>query len=228
MSRHAGAFRGSGSRLTAPRHRDAGAGAGRLAADQVVTGSTDEPDYRQRHPIVLTKGARTLDVFVTGHASLDGRQRDDLRAFAAVYRRSGQGASWRRCRRRAQRCRRARHHGAHQRGAHGMRPAAGYVAVSAGDASLPPSVRYAGDQPLRMAAMGQRCREASHDILDFGCAMQSNVAAQVADPVDLVRPAPRIGGCDPSRQGHRRRPRRSGSVDRGARRAPRSTTGSGN
>ena len=92
MSRHAGAFRGSGSRSTAPRHRDAGAGAGRLAADQVVTGSTDEPDYRQRHPIVLTKGARTLDVFVTGHASLDGRQRDDLRAFAAVYRRTGQGA----------------------------------------------------------------------------------------------------------------------------------------
>jgi type IV pilus biogenesis protein CpaD/CtpE len=78
--------------LTAPRHRDASAGAGRLAADQVATGSTDEPDYRQRHPIVLTKGARTLDVFVTGHASLDGRQRDDLRAFAAVYRRTGQGA----------------------------------------------------------------------------------------------------------------------------------------
>src|SRR5918998_5367075 len=62
------------------------------AADRVVTGSTEAPDYHARHPIVLTEGARTLDVFVTGYGGLDSRQREDLRTFAAEYRRSGQGA----------------------------------------------------------------------------------------------------------------------------------------
>jgi pilus assembly protein CpaD len=64
---------------------------GACAADRIVTGSTEAPDYRERHPIVLAEGGRTLDVFVTGDAGLDGRQREDLRIFAAEYRRGGQG-----------------------------------------------------------------------------------------------------------------------------------------
>src|ERR671916_3345262 len=64
---------------------------GACAADRIVTGSTEAPDYRERPPIVLAEAARTLDVFVTGDAGLDSRQREDLRTFAAEYRRGGQG-----------------------------------------------------------------------------------------------------------------------------------------
>ena len=60
------------------------------AADRVATGSTRPHDYRERHPIVLAEGARTLDVFVHNPGGLDVRQQDDLRAFVAEYRRYGQ------------------------------------------------------------------------------------------------------------------------------------------
>ena len=60
-------------------------------ADRTVTGSTYPPDYRQRHPIVLAEGARTLDVFVNAASGLDPRQREDVVAFATEYRRYGHG-----------------------------------------------------------------------------------------------------------------------------------------
>src|SRR4051794_8834772 len=60
-------------------------------ADRTVTGSTYSPDYRQRHPMVLAEGARTLDVFVNAASGLDPRQREDVVAFAIEYRRYGHG-----------------------------------------------------------------------------------------------------------------------------------------
>src|SRR4051812_7623677 len=60
-------------------------------ADRTVTGSTYPHDYRQRHPMVLAEGARTLDVFVNAASGLDPRQREDVVAFAIEYRRYGHG-----------------------------------------------------------------------------------------------------------------------------------------
>jgi pilus assembly protein CpaF len=64
--------------------------AGGCAPDRVVTGSTYPFDHRDRHPIELARAPETLDVFVAG-AGLDPRQEDDLRTFAAEFRRRGQG-----------------------------------------------------------------------------------------------------------------------------------------
>jgi pilus assembly protein CpaD len=209
MSRHARA-------LSAPRRGRSGplvrrmltasamaAAVSGCAADRVVTGSTPPTDYRQRHPIVLAEGAHKLDVFVTGQAGLDGRQRDDIRAFAAEYRRSGQGAIL------AQVPAGSRSDvGAHATMARiqaELRQAglpAGYVAVSAypvldplvaspirlSFARLAASVTSpCGTWPRDLGVSDYRESVDNGTYWNFGCAMQSNVAAQVADPVDLVR-----------------------------------------
>jgi pilus assembly protein CpaD len=193
-----------------------GAALSGCAADRVVTGSIPPHDYRQRHPIVLAEGAHKLDVFVTGQAGLDGRQRDDIRAFAAEYRRMGQGPIL------AQVPAGARNEiGAHATMARihaelsdaGL--PAGYLTVSAYPV-LDPLVAA----PIRLtftrltASVTSPCGTWPRDLgvsdpqegirnstyWNLGCAMQSNVAAQVADPVDLVRP--RVDGRpDPIRRG---------------------------
>src|SRR5215207_7674984 len=65
--------------------------AGACAPDRAVTGSTYPYDVRARHPIVLTDGSRKLDVFIVGSGALNPRQREDVLAFVAEYRRYGQG-----------------------------------------------------------------------------------------------------------------------------------------
>ena len=186
------------------------------AADRVVTGSVPTLTYQQRHPIVLREGARTLDVFVTGQAGLDGRQRDDIRAFAAEYRRNGQGAIL------AQIPAGTRNDvGAHatmarinaELAAAGLPP--GYLAVSAYpvlDPFVASPIRLSfvrltaqvtspcGTWPRDLGISDPREGIRNETYWNFGCAMQSNVAAQVADPVDLVRARPE-GRPDPVRRG---------------------------
>jgi pilus assembly protein CpaD len=192
-----------------------GAALSGCAADRVVTGSTPHLTYHQRHPIVLTEGAHTLDVFVTGQAGLDGRQRADVRAFAGEYRRNGQGAIL------AQVPAGARSEiGAHATLARIRSELAaagvpdGYVAVSAYpvmDPLVASPVRLSfarltakvtspcGTWPRDLGISDPREGMRNDTYWNFGCAMQSNVAAQVADPVDLVRP--RIDGSpDPIRR----------------------------
>jgi len=172
------------------------------AADRVVTGSTVPADYRERHPIVLAEGPRTLDVFVNA-GGLDPRQRDDVRTFMTEYRRYGQGAMT----------------------AHvpvgGMNDSAAKATMTRissvlAEAGLHPAYLVVTTYPVldplvaapvrltfvRLTArVASQCGTWPHDlgVSDFrhhtsnesywnlGCAMQSNVAAQVADPVDLVR-----------------------------------------
>ena len=172
-------------------------------ADRVVTGSTGALEYRQRHPIVLAEGARKLDVFVTGHAGLDGRQREDVRTFATKYRRSGQGAI------------------VAQVPAGTRNDAAAHYAVAKinellADEGLPPGAMAVtaypvadpfvaapirltftrltakvnspcGTWPRDLGVSDVRQGTSNETYWNLGCAMQSNVAAQVADPVDLVR-----------------------------------------
>ncbi len=85
---------------TAARSRAAALGAVLAASamtagcrtDGEVTASIYPADYRVRHPIALTYAPNTLDLFISRNMTgLDARQAEDLRAFAAEYRRSGRG-----------------------------------------------------------------------------------------------------------------------------------------
>ena len=185
------------------------------AADRVVTGSVPTLGYQQRHPIVLTEGAHTLDVFVTGQAGLDGRQRDDIRAFAAEYRRSGQGAVLAQVPAGARNDgRRARH--AWPASTRSSPPQACRRATSRSapillDPFVASPIRLSfvrltakvtspcGTWPRDLGVSDAREGIRNDTYWNFGCAMQSNVAAQVADPVDLVRPRTE-GRPDPIRR----------------------------
>ena len=159
-------------------------------------------------------------------AGLDGRQREDIGAFAAEYRRNGQGAvhgadagrrahRWRRAPARSTplNARRSRSAGLPRGLPRGL------------DLSVVDPVRRLADPALLPAAHGQgRPATAALWPHDLGVSdirdgirqrhltgisaapCSANVAAQVADPVDLVRARRTEGRSDhdPPRQGHRR------------------------
>jgi pilus assembly protein CpaD len=200
MSRHPEA------RSTARRLLAASALASTLAAcaaDRVVTGSVQFPDYRQRHPIVLAEAPHRLDVFAVGPAGLDRRQWEDVRTFAAEYRRSGQGGIL------AQVPAGSRNDAAAQFAMTRINDAlaqaglpAGYVVVTTYpvlDPLLAAPIRLSfsrltakvesqcGTWPRDLGISDPGHTMTNDSYWNLGCAMQSNVAAQVADPVDLVR-----------------------------------------
>lgn len=49
-------------------------------------------DYRDRHPIALVNKDRSIDIFITSANGLDARQKRDLRDFANDYRRSAKSS----------------------------------------------------------------------------------------------------------------------------------------
>lgn len=175
-------------------------------ADRIV--ADDYPQtYEQRHPIVLSEGAARLDLPVgAGRDGLTPRQKDDIRAFAADWRRNGRGPIGVMV-----------PHG-------GASDAEASYAVTAVRASLASSGvpatsvltrRYPAEAPGHLAPIkigfvklkaevphpcglwpddlghgGGDFRGATQnrDYWNFGCATQQNLAAQIADPEDLVRP----------------------------------------
>jgi pilus assembly protein CpaD len=172
------------------------------APDRVVTGSVYPTDYRERHPIVLAQAPQSLDVFVTPEG-LDERQQDDLLAFAAEYRIHGQGPLT------------ASVPAGPVSKSSGRSSLSPIYAVLA-QAGIPSGevlvTSYAVHTP-RLAApvrlsfrrleakVASRCGLWPQDLgvsnprananndpyWNLGCAMQSNIAAQTADPLDLVR-----------------------------------------
>lgn len=172
-------------------------------ADRVVTAPTYPADVRDRHPIVLADAPRALDVFVTSPAGLDPRQRTDVRAFAVEYGRYGKGplvaqvptapANGVGTGRALEAIRAAL--------AEGGIPGA-YVSVTPYQPADPRAA-----SPIRLtfqrlqAKVADRCGLWPQDLgvadaafnvrndpyWNLGCAMRSNMAAQVEDPVDLVR-----------------------------------------
>jgi pilus assembly protein CpaD len=175
------------------------------APDRVVTGSLYPTDFRERHPIVLATAPDSLDLFPTA-GGLDERQKDDLIAFAAEYRNHGQGVLTA-----------SVPAGPISKGA--GRPAFASIRSALAQAGIP-STRVVVTSyrvldpglaaPIRLsflrlqAKVGSRCGVWPQDlgVSDFrssvnnepywnlGCAMQSNVAAQVEDPLDFVRARP--------------------------------------
>jgi pilus assembly protein CpaD len=163
------------------------------APDRVVTGSTYPVDYRERHPIVLTHAPQNLDLFVSG-SRLGQRQREDLAAFVAEYHRSGEGPMT------------VAVPETPQRGASAVRAALAEAGVPVAISSYPvtdPTLAAPIHLSFRrlQAKVASRCglwpqdlgvsdaRADAHNTpyWNLGCAMQSNIAAQVADPTDLVR-----------------------------------------
>jgi pilus assembly protein CpaD len=175
------------------------------APDRVVTGSTYPTDYRERHPIVLADGAQTLDLFVTARG-LDEGQQDALMAFAAEYRTNGKGPM-------------TASIPAGPISKSTPRAGLGTIHAALARAGIPSSqVIVTGYRavdpglaaPIRLsfrrleARVASRCGVWPQDlgVSDFrasvdnqpywnlGCATQSNIAAQAADPLDFVRARP--------------------------------------
>jgi pilus assembly protein CpaD len=164
--------------------------------DRAVTGSVYPHDYRERHPIALVDTARSLDLFAVGANGLDYRQANDLRAFLNEYRRFGGTIAVQ------------IPVGTDEIGA--TREVVAAIRESAG-ARLAMSTYHpmnrAVASPIRLsfqrlqAKVSDRCGLWPQDLgvsdaafnlknepyWNFGCSVQANVAAQVADPVDLVR-----------------------------------------
>lgn len=169
-----------------------------------TTGSLGPTTVEARHPILLADGTRTLDVFVTGVGHMDPRQAEDIDAFLTEFRRYGRGVLVIEVPR-----------GAQIPGPAVARTAAilrtRALARGVPDRALViapyPVANPAVAAPLRMsfqrmeAKVGSACGLWPQDLgvsdykgdmrnetsWNFGCAYQSNVAAQIADPIDLVR-----------------------------------------
>lgn len=184
-------------------------------ADRVVMNKPYPFDHRERHPIVLADGQRTLDVFTgRGIGGLDERQQEDVRSFGAEYAALGKGGI------RALVPQGQEGH-AHQT-LYGIRRAL----AKSGLSGAPLSIGYYAPRdphaasPIRLtfttlkAKVGSICGQWPGDLgsgpsiagwrnqpyWNHGCAVQSNIASQIADPVDLVRGRPE-GRIDTLRRG---------------------------
>jgi len=163
----------------------------------------DPSDYRDRHPIVLADKSRTLDIFVGTNAGvLDPRQRDDLRAFVLDFHRYGKGVMT------AFVPVGSLNPASDTRGLETIRAALGpknYVPLTVQtypvvDPSLASPIRLSfveleakvphpcGQWPKDLTGANTREAIENEQYWNFGCASQQNFAAQVADPIDIVRP----------------------------------------
>ena len=167
--------------------------------DRNATGSIPD-DYRTRHPIVLTEDAQTLDIpIATGDRSLTTGVRDNIRGFAGDHAERSRSAVQIMLPRGSANAATADH----------LRKEIRTTLIAAGvkrdmlietnyDAS-----GYGPNAPIRLAffaivAKAGPCGEWPDDLVqnttenknyhNFGCATQANLAAQIANPMDLVQP----------------------------------------
>jgi pilus assembly protein CpaD len=170
--------------------------------DTRIVSAEPPPDYRKIHPIVLVEGEATLDLFVNGpHGSIGARQVEDLRQFISEHHRLGQGPIAI----------------AVPTGAPGAKKAAAAIRSSlaqSGARSIMTSytpLQPDAPAPIRLsfpkikADVATQCGRWPSDLSgnggtfdsfknihyeNYGCASQGYLAAQVADPLDLVRSRP--------------------------------------
>ena len=174
-------------------------------ADRVVTASIEPPDFRARHPIEITRGTAALDVLPeVRNGDVDARTRAQAREFAGQYRLNGSGEigialpvggpGEQDARAALPGLRRALFAGG----------ARGHVLVSAypvHDPALAAPIRLSYASVV--AHVRSRCGQWPNDLAsgasligwenqpywNFGCASQQMLAAQTADPRDLIGPA---------------------------------------
>jgi pilus assembly protein CpaD len=180
----------------------AGAAAISLAGcgtDYASTSSAISPDYKVRHPIILTQAPTTLDVFPLGQGGLDATTVASVRAFADRYKTKG---ATRLTILAPSGSRVAGHEAVNEirrvLAASGVR---GYVSVGSY-----PVANAALASPIRLSFLGvkaivpSRCGYWPDDLgsgstnetwnnqpyHNFGCATQEVLAAQVDDPRDFA------------------------------------------
>ncbi|OWO97070.1 pilus assembly protein [Rhizobium esperanzae] len=166
--------------------------------DQLTTGGIPD-DYRARHPIIVTEAEQTVDIPV---ASTDRRltiaQRDLIRGFAAnyisrasgpVYVLSPEGSP------NSAAAYQLRNQVRAELTTRGVASSkiinTSYAAAGAGDAA-PIRLSFTGTTAITTQC-GQWPKDISNDLANqnyynFGCASQNNLAAQIANPEDLVAP----------------------------------------
>ncbi|MGX1790328.1 CpaD family pilus assembly protein [Bosea sp. NPDC055332] len=161
-------------------------------------------DTRERHPIVLRDAPRSLDVFVNRvGGGLDPRQADDVARFGEDYRRSGKGGLVAEVPTGT-----GRDLAAHDT-LEGIRRSLARAGVSSGALSVstyrvadpglasPIRLTYAslqaglphscGQWPTDLGVSSYKTDATNEPYWNLGCATQANLAAQIADPLDLVR-----------------------------------------
>jgi len=156
-------------------------------------------DYHQRHPIVLAQAPTTLDVYPVG-GGIDSQSAANIRAFAQRYRALGEGritilapaGEPERNRRLVNAIRRTL-------ASTGLRGSVGVGLYPAGDPTRASPVRLifqglkagvptpCGLWPSDLASGGSTEGWKNGSYENFGCATQSVLAAQVADPRDLMQ-----------------------------------------
>ena len=162
------------------------------------------PDVRERHPIVLRDAPRSLDVFVGRSAGrLDIRQAEDVAEFAREYRRTGKGGLV------AQVPTGSRREHATRDTLAGIRAELARNGVAPGalsvrsypveDPGLASPIRLTfaslqaglphqcGQWPTDLGVSEFKFSASNEPYWNLGCASQATLAAQVADPLDLVR-----------------------------------------
>jgi pilus assembly protein CpaD len=167
--------------------------------DRTSTNSIPD-DYRTRHPIVLTEAEHTMDIpLASGDRSLTTAMRDNIRGFAADHAAKSRGAMQIMLPQGSANAGAAQHLRKEIRAiltAAGV--ARGHLIETSYDAS-----GHGAAAPVRLAfialtAKTNTCGEWPEDLVEntmenrnyqnFGCATQSNLAAQIANPMDLVQP----------------------------------------
>ena len=175
------------------------------SADRIVTGSTGPQDYRTRHPIELTQSWSRLEVLPeVRHGALDERTKAQVKEFAQSYRKNGSGEirivlpgngkSAALARAALPGLRRALAAG----GAPGSVNVFYYPAANPALAT-PVQLSYftivartptqCGLWPHDLASGSSTIGWENRSYWNFGCASQQMMAAQVADPRDLLGPA---------------------------------------
>jgi pilus assembly protein CpaD len=161
-------------------------------------------DYRERHPIVLAETPHIIDIFPPAFGSrLDHEDAQRIREFVTRYRRMGRGmitvlaptggSDPAASRAGAEKVRRALE-------AEGVGRAIYVATYPVSDASLAAPVRLSfvgmaakvkgpcGEWPDDLASGGSVEGWQNKTYWNFGCANQATLAAQIADPRDLVDP----------------------------------------
>jgi pilus assembly protein CpaD len=197
------------SRMIAPGRRMlSGASVGLLlllplmgcsSTDKMPTSSIPQDDYRVRHPILLSQDTTSVDLFPTlSQGKIDFRTAKQVATFAQDYKMFGHGPILLLV---------------PTRGAAGaaanIRAALAASGVTAAvDVESYPAANAALSSPVRLsftglkAKVGDQCGQWPRDLgsgtnveewnngsyYNFGCATQSMIAAQTADPRDLATP----------------------------------------
>ena len=165
-----------------------------------MTTSAINDDYRQRHPIVLTEKEHSIDIPVfAGDRRLTSGTRDTVRGFAQDYRAHATGMVEIMIPREsanspaASALRRQIRQELVASGIPSARIADSYYPAGGPGDAAPIRLRY-----MATAAVTNACGQWPADLADnafdnqnyynFGCATQNNLAAQVANPTDLIAP----------------------------------------